>query len=250
MANSYTNVGFIEQTNGENATTWGDYTDNNWDIATLIVGGLASVDMSGGDVTPPNVNGMADAGKSLMFQTTGTLSANVNIILPTANRFYQVWNTCTGLFTLTVKTATGTGIVVPQGSKAILICDGTNIIDIGSNIESFIVAMSDETSALTAGNAKVTIRMPYAFSLIDVRASLTTASSSGAVVFDVNEAGVTIFSTKLTIDAGATTSTTATTPYVFSDTFLANDAQITFDIDAAGMNATGAKLSLIGRRSS
>ena len=37
--------------------------------------------------------------------------------------------------------------------------------------ESIIVAASDETTALTTGSAKVTFRMPYAFTLTAVRAS-------------------------------------------------------------------------------
>jgi len=41
-----------------------------------------------------------------------------------------------------------------------------------------IISLSDETTDITTGTAKVTFRMPYAFTLTDVRASLTAASSS------------------------------------------------------------------------
>jgi hypothetical protein len=112
--------------------------------------------------------------------------------------------------------------------------------------ESIIIAVSDETTTLTTGTAKVTFRMPYAFTLLEVRASLTTVSSSGVVTFDVNESGASIFSTTLTIDASEKTSTTAATPAVISDTSLADDAEITIDIDGAGTGAKGAKIYLIG----
>lgn len=108
------------------------------------------------------------------------------------------------------------------------------------------VAISDETTALTTGVAKVTFRMPYAMTVTAVKASLTTASSSGIPTFDINESGTTILSTKLTIDAGEKTSTTAAVPAVISDTALANDAEITIDIDVAGTGATGAKIYIIG----
>jgi hypothetical protein len=110
------------------------------------------------------------------------------------------------------------------------------------------IAVSDEETALTTGTAKVTFRMPFAMTLTAVRASLTTASTSGLPTFDINEGGTTILSTKLTIDANEKTSTTAATAAVISDSALADDAEITIDIDVAGTGAKGAKVYLIGRR--
>ena len=54
--------------------------------------------------------------------------------------------------------------------------------------------------------------------------------------------------TKLTIDANEKTSTTAATPYVFSDTSIADDAEMTIDIDVAGTGAKGLKVILYGYR--
>lgn len=115
-------------------------------------------------------------------------------------------------------------------------------------IVSIGIACSDETTALEAGTAKATFRMPYALTLTDIRATLTTASSSGAVVVDVNEGGATILSTKITIDATEKTSETAATPPVISDGSLADDAEITIDIDTAGTGAAGLKVWLIGKK--
>jgi hypothetical protein len=42
----------------------------------------------------------------------------------------------------------------------------------GTQTETFILACSDETTALTTGTSKVTFRMPYAFTVTEVRASL------------------------------------------------------------------------------
>jgi len=111
-----------------------------------------------------------------------------------------------------------------------------------------VVAASDETTAITTGTAKATFRMPDGVTLTAVRASLTTASSSGVVTVDINEGGSSILSTKLTIDASEKTSTTAATPAVISDASLADDAEITIDIDTAGTGANGLKVVLIGTR--
>ena len=111
-----------------------------------------------------------------------------------------------------------------------------------------IVACSDETTALTTGTAKVTFRMPYAFTLTAVRASVTTAPTGSVLTVDINESGTSILSTKLTIDAGEKTSTTAATAAVISDSSLADDAEITIDIDTIGSTVAGAglKVMLIG----
>jgi hypothetical protein len=110
------------------------------------------------------------------------------------------------------------------------------------------VAVSDESTAITTGTAKLTFRMPYAMTLTAVRASVNTVSSSGNPAIDLNEAGVSVFSTTLTIDANEKTSTTAATPAVISDSALADDAEMTVDIDTAGTGAKGLKLWLIGTR--
>jgi hypothetical protein len=118
------------------------------------------------------------------------------------------------------------------------------------SLQSIIVAASDETTVLTTGAAKVTFRMPYAFTLSGVRASLSTAQASGSIfTVDINEGGTTILSTKLTIDNTEKTSTTAATSPVISDTALADDAEITIDIDQVGNGtAKGLKITLIGTR--
>lgn len=118
----------------------------------------------------------------------------------------------------------------------------------GTGTESIIIAVSDETTPITAGATKIRYRMPYALTLTGVKASLSNASTSGNPTIDINENGVSILSTKLSIDSGETTSKTATTPVVISDFALAEDAEITIDIDTAGTGATGLKVYLIGHQ--
>lgn len=105
-------------------------------------------------------------------------------------------------------------------------------------------ALSDETTALTTGTAKITWRAPYAFELVDLRASVTTAPTGANLIVDINESASTILSTKLSIDAGEKTSTTAATAHVISDAAIADDAEITFDIDQVGSTVAGAGLKV------
>jgi len=127
----------------------------------------------------------------------------------------------------------------------------TSNITLGDRAQSVIIAASDETTDLTTGVDKVKFRMPFAFTLTEVRASLSTAATGATLLtVDINESGATILSTKITIDASETTSTTAATAPVISDSALADDSEITIDIDLVGNTTTGRglKVELIGHK--
>lgn len=124
------------------------------------------------------------------------------------------------------------------------------------SIEHMIVACGDETTALTGSTsvAKVSLRMPYAFELTNLKASLRTAQASGAtlVTLDVHKNGTTIFSTNPTFDNTETTTVTAATPRVFTSTpttFAADDLVEFFcdNLQAASV-AAGLKITMIGAR--
>jgi hypothetical protein len=111
-------------------------------------------------------------------------------------------------------------------------------------------ACSDETTDLAAATSVLIFRMPYAMTLTEVRATVGTAPTGSVITVDINETGATILSTKLTIDAAEKTSETAAVPPVISDSALADDSEITIDIDGVGSTIAGAglKLWLIGTR--
>lgn len=62
------------------------------------------------------------------YRFIGALAGNVNVIVPNTIQQYWVDNETTGAFSLTVKTAAGTGVTISQGSRNILYCDGTNVL--------------------------------------------------------------------------------------------------------------------------
>ena len=141
-----------------------------------------------------------------------------------------------------------------QYAQVALECIGTNEFAlIGErNAETLSVyadiqmSVSDLTTALATGTSKAYCRAPHAMTLTGVRASLLTASTSGAVTVDINVNGSTILSTKLTLDANEKTSLTAAAAAVLSSTAIANDDEITVDIDGAGTGAKGLIVTLRG----
>ena len=116
--------------------------------------------------------------------------------------------------------------------------------------ETIICSVTGESETLTTGNGKITWQMPYAMTLTDVRASVKTAPTGSTIVVDVNEAGSSVLSTLVTIDDGETSSKTAATPPVISDSALADDAVMTIDVDQVGSGTAGVglKVYLTGTR--
>jgi hypothetical protein len=122
-----------------------------------------------------------------------------------------------------------------------LVTDGANA-SWGYPEGCFIVACSDETTALTTG-VKVTMLAPFAMTLKDVRGVLTTASSSGDVVVDIHKGGTSVMTTdKITIEATETDSDDATTQPALTTTAVADGDKLEFEVDSAGTSAAGLKV--------
>lgn len=116
--------------------------------------------------------------------------------------------------------------------------------DIATDTVVWAIAASDLTTALTTGTNKAYFRMPYAATLVKVKASVLTVSSSGTPTFDINEGGTSVLGTKLSVDASEKTSETAASAATITDSALARDAEITIDIDTAGTGTAGAIIYL------
>lgn len=220
---------------------------------------LTASTINGDTITAP----AADAGANDTYVATPspaltayTTGAHYRFMANTANTGAATVN-LNSLGAKTIKKAAG-GITTDLADNDIwagqwvdLVYDGTNMqmqSTLGARPVEFGVALSDETTDITTGTAVVTMRAPYAFTLTSVRASVNTVSSSGIPTVDINETGTTVLSTKLTIDASELTSVTAAAAAVISDSAIADDAELTFDIDVAGTGAKGLKVWLYGYR--
>lgn len=144
-------------------------------------------------------------------------------------------------------------VYIAQDTRKIYVWSGTG--SVYTEISPFppvelIAACSDDISPLTSGNSKVTFRTPCAFELTGVKASVNTAPVGSPLVVDINKNGTSVLSTKLSIDAGETTSVTAAIPPVLIATTFASDDIISVDIDQAVGNqaGTGLKVTVIGIR--
>ena len=215
ILSGHTFTGNVSGTLGSGGTTTLTLTGNSVDGTNIALGSDAQGDLMYYDGT--NYARLAPGTAGFLLQTNGA-AANPSWV-----------NSATTTQTLSNKDLSAASNTLPA---------------------EIIVAASDETSALTVGTGKVTFRMPYAMTVTSVRASLTTAQTSGALLeVDINDSATSILSTKITFDNNEKTTTTATTPAVVSDTALADDAEITIDIDVVGTSgAEGLKITLLGTR--
>lgn len=136
----------------------------------------------------------------------------------------------------------------PSGTATVLAVYGSTVATETVLENCFAVAASDEITAITTGTAKVTAHIPYAMTITDLYAGLTTPQTSGSIfTVDVNVNGSTILSTKLTINNGEYTSLTAATARVITSLTLAKGDRISVDVDQIGDGtAKGLKVYIVG----
>jgi hypothetical protein len=84
--------------------------------------GLSSIAMSNTNVTLTALQ----AGRAIIL-ITGTLTANLNLIFPGWTQQWLVVNSASGAYSVTCKTAAGSGVAVATGATAQVYGDGTNI---------------------------------------------------------------------------------------------------------------------------
>ena len=220
------------------------------DLATVLAAGNSAgandIDMNGNDIL--NVNSITSAA-DLVLNPVGSIDASGNNLNMTGGEIHNI---------PLIHSQNNTDLVIEGKGTADLVFKTNNvnrllITDAGIFTglpEAIQLAASDETTALTTGTAKVTFRMPFAMTLTGVRASLTTAQTSGSIfTVDINQGGSSVLGTKLTIDNTENTSTTAATPATITTSALTDDAEITVDIDQIGDGtAKGLKVTIIGTR--
>lgn len=106
-------------------------------------------------------------------------------------------------------------------------------------VETITVFVSPTDSDASAGTGAVQFRINEDWNVIAVGAHAMVAPTGQAAVFDINDDGSTILSTKISIDAAETDSATAATPPVLSSTTIAAGSELSIDIDQVGNTAAG-----------
>jgi len=136
------------QATGENSGTWGQFTNTNLLILEQAIGGYTGVALNATTgATLTFSNGALSNGKDQVIRLTGTITSNVNVVIPDGvEKTYVVENATSGAFTVTFKTSSGTGATWSTTDKGykIIYSDGTNVVDVTADLGN-----------ITAGNITV-----------------------------------------------------------------------------------------------
>ena len=115
---------------GENAGTWGTKTNNNLNLVQQSVAGYQAIDVASANVTLAMSDATISNARNATLKFTGTLAANRTVTLP--DSIEKVFNVVDGTnhagYTLTFKTASGTGVLLCEGNCYVVYSDGTNIV--------------------------------------------------------------------------------------------------------------------------
>src|SRR5208282_5267716 len=124
---SFSNNKNIESpTPGSDSNVWGTNLNANFASIDNAFGGYATISVTGVGAGTYVLTIAQYQPPSIIFN--GTLGANLIYQLPTAvGGLWSVWNNTSGAFTLSFASGTGTTQVIPQGQRALLICDSNNM---------------------------------------------------------------------------------------------------------------------------
>lgn len=95
----------------------------------------------------------------IAYRFTGALTGNRTIVVPATVQQYWVDNQTTGAYTLTIApSGGGTGFAVGQGARAILYCDGTDVLNATTaGVATPISIANGGTGATTASAARINL---------------------------------------------------------------------------------------------
>jgi hypothetical protein len=144
------------------------------DSATIVTDGLNWFTLGLGqsavfafDYTSINLGGLTGnytlAGSELnriAYEFTGAITGNIEVVVPNTVQQYWVYNNTTGgSFTLRVRTSAQTpGVLVTRGSRAILYCNGSEVVDAETGGIAVPVPIADGgTGATTASAARINL---------------------------------------------------------------------------------------------
>lgn len=93
------------------------------------------------------------------YRFTGALTGNRTVVVPATVQQYWVDNQTTGAYTLTIApSGGGTGFVITQGARAILYCDGTDVLNAATQGIAIPVSIAQGgTGATTASGARINL---------------------------------------------------------------------------------------------
>ncbi len=135
--------------------------------------GITAVTMTNANVTLTALQ----YGKPIIV-ISGLLTANLNLIFPNIVGEWTIINNCTGAFTVTCKTAAGTGVTVAFART--ILGDGTNVV--AANTDADVTAVSDPTFVDNSAKAASTSWIRNAMTTLAAAAGFTASFTAAGYI--------------------------------------------------------------------
>ena len=204
---------------GEKAGLWGSTTNTNLQLVEEAVGGYLSLNVASSDQTLTVDNGSSSNGRNMIIKFTGTLAGNRSVTVPDSiEKMYLIedgTSRSTSDYTLTFKTASGTGVTMPVGSKMVVYSDGTNIVQLAvekgyHSIDRNYTAVNNDQLIIDTSAAARQVTLPASPSVgnevtfIDAKASfgsnnLTIARNGSNILGSASNLVVSVNGTAFTL---------------------------------------------------
>ena len=173
MATQYTSILKLAlPVQGELDGTWGDVVNDN--ITSMVeeaIAGRATINTwTANSHTLTTADGTTSESRAAILTLTDTgtsLTGAGTVVCPAASKIYIVENG-TGQ-TITVKTSSGTGVAIPDGKNMVVFCDGTNVEEGITNINSLTISGDTTISGTASFSGDVAVDTDTLF--VDVSAN-------------------------------------------------------------------------------
>jgi hypothetical protein len=231
MASTYSSLKIELIGTGEQAGAWGVTTNNNFQYAIEeAIVGSAEVPFSSADVTLTLSNSnLSQTARNLRLDLVGTSGGARNLFVPAIEKFYIVNN---GLAdAVTIKNATGTGILVAAGKTTVVYNNGTNVVAAINTLDS--LTLNNPLQISSGGTGQITKTAAFdALSPTTTKGDLIVNDGTDNVRFGVGANGYV-----LTADSAAPTGLSWTTAAGGAVT-LVNDTTTATNLYPTFANAT------------
>ena len=190
MASTYTTrIRLEKQGDGENPNSWGAILNQNViDLVDDAIAAYTTIVVSSADVTLTTADGTSDQARSAFLELSGTVSSNLNVIVPEQSKGFIVNDKTTreNSATITVKTATGSGTSIISGDIRQLICDKVSVFPLTQDAGVALLSASNTfTNTNTFASA---VGFATSVSATEIFASAAAFNSVTASVGNIGKA--------------------------------------------------------------
>jgi hypothetical protein len=163
--NYTTNLSLAEPVTGTESGTWGDDVNKGLtDYLDISIAGtlaLTSASFTAGALTLANTtgnsssNGITTTTAQYYIIKCSSLSTNVTITAPSSSKTYVVVN-LDPTYTVTIKASGQTGVTIPVSSKALVVFNGTDYVQVGASAGGSTTQVQYNNAGALAGSSTFT----------------------------------------------------------------------------------------------